>query len=87
MQRMIPHMQPLPPCSAGHRARHMHDRRGLHCGGGHFIECACRQSQRFDSFGQALGNWRQINGIDHAAHRPRVVVMRAAGNTEGRAAS
>jgi hypothetical protein len=83
MQRMIPHPQPLPRCADGHPARHMHDQRGRHCGGGHFIECACRHSQRFDSFDQALGNWRQVNGSVATPVRSRVLPLRAPGRAGG----
>lgn len=34
-QRQIPHAAPLPPCPAGHPARHIHDLRAAHAGGGH----------------------------------------------------
>lgn len=67
MQRMIPHLRPLPTCRAGHRARHIHDRRGPNAGGGHFVECACRQGARFPQFSAALADWCAINGHDAPA--------------------
>lgn len=72
MQRMISHPEPLPPCAAGHRARHMHDVRARHAGGGHLIECACRQTGKRDDYAQALHDWHRLNGLPlPAAQRPR----------------
>ena len=67
MQRMIPHPEPLPPCSAGHAARHIHDLRARHAGGGHLVECACRHTPRHDDYAQALDAWCAMNG--HAPPR------------------
>lgn len=68
MQRMISHARPLPPCRAGHTARHIHDQRAVRAGGGHFVECACRQGGRFAEYGVALADWCAING--HARPLP-----------------
>ena len=78
MQRMIPHADPLPACSAGHAARHMVDLRAAHAGGGHFIECACRKTVRHAAFDQALGDWRQANGITATPDRAQVIRLRTA---------
>lgn len=83
MHRMIPHDEPLPRCSNGHAARHIVDQRGPTRGGGHFIECACRHTQRFPEFDQALGNWRQVNGFTTTSTRPRVLPLRAVGRAGG----
>lgn len=79
MQRMISHADDLPRCAAGHRARHMHDLRGRHAGGGHFIECACRHTARRDSYEQALADWQAHNGYAAAPHRAQVLTLRAGG--------
>ncbi len=60
-QRHVPHSHPLPRCAAGHPARHIHDRRCPRAGGGHFIECQCRNTQRHPSFEDALVQWREDN--------------------------
>lgn len=79
MQRMISHNPPLPACANGHAARHMHDQRAAHAGGGHFIECACRQTQRHPSLDAALPEWQRLNGFVATPHRARVVDLRAGG--------
>ena len=68
MQRMISHARPLPKCRAGHTARHIHDRRCASAGGGHFVECACRQGGRFPQYEAALADWCAINGHAAPAH-------------------
>lgn len=62
MQRMIPTATPLPPCPAGHPARHMHDLRRASAGGGHFIECACRQTAKHPELADALAEWCRSGG-------------------------
>jgi|LNAP01.1.fsa_nt_gb hypothetical protein len=62
MQRMISTATPLPLCRAGHVARYMHDLRGLRAGGGHYIECACSQTNRHASFDDALAQWCASGG-------------------------
>lgn len=79
MQRMISHPQPLPPCAAGHSARHMHDQRAPRAGGGRFIECACSHTPRSDTFAQALAHWRQAHDHQVRPQRPRVIPLRAGG--------
>lgn len=83
MQKQISHPEGLPACAFGHAARHMTDLRAGRCGGGHFIECACRHTPRFPDFDQALVHWRTVNGLAPVAHRPRVIPMRAAGRAKG----
>lgn len=60
-QRQISHDFDLPTCTEGHAARHMLDQRGRSAGGGHFIECACRQTVRHDEFDPALTEWCRLN--------------------------
>ncbi len=63
MQVMISHDTPLPTCSAGHSARHMHDMRRIEAGGGHNIECKCSHTSRHADFDAALLEWRQTHGV------------------------
>lgn len=67
-QRQISHQVTLPTCINGHAARHMHDRRTASAGGGHLLECECRQTVKRASVGDALQEWLWIN----ATSRPRV---------------
>lgn len=60
-QRHISHSEGLPPCAAGHIARHIHDLRGIAAGGGHFVECRCRATSKHAEPAQALAEWRRIN--------------------------
>lgn len=60
-QRQVSHAEELPPCKAGHRARHMHDLRCLRAGGGHFVECACTHTRRYVDFEQALAEWKRLH--------------------------
>lgn len=66
-QRQIPHAAPLPPCPAGHPARHIHDLRAAHAGGGHFVECQCRHTGRHPDFAAALAEWIRMPGRAPAA--------------------
>ncbi|MGH8083899.1 MAG: hypothetical protein ACREPV_01305 [Lysobacter sp.] len=61
-QRQIRHPDPLPACSAGHVARHIHDARSREAGGGHLIECQCSNTRRHADFDDALQQWCQDNG-------------------------
>ena len=67
-QRQISHQVTLPTCINGHTARHMHDQRAASAGGGHLLECECRQTPKYVCVGDALQQWRQIN----ITRRPRV---------------
>lgn len=58
-QRQISHGGELPPCAEGHPARHIHALRAAHAGGGHFIECACRNTARHPDFESAAAAWCQ----------------------------
>ena len=69
-QRQINHESPLPPCKAGHMARHMLDGRRVESGGGHFVECACVRTQKHATFYEAITEWRRSNGI-RAPRHPR----------------
>lgn len=51
------HTGEIPSCSAGHTPRHIEDVRAAHAGGGHFIECQCRQTQRHPTFEAAVAEW------------------------------
>lgn len=63
MQCMISHENPLPGCSIGHPAGHMHDKRRLSAGGGHNIECKCSHTGRHESYDAALREWCQMQGV------------------------
>lgn len=67
-QRQISHQVTLPTCINGHTARHMHDQRAASAGGGHLLECECRQTAKHVCVGDALQQWRRIN----ITRRPRV---------------
>lgn len=72
-QREIRHPETLPECERGHRARHIHDLRGPNSGGGHFVECTCRQTLKFPAFDDALRDWRRMNGLTAERVAPRTV--------------
>lgn len=60
-QEHISHPEGLPNCAAGHRARHIHDKRCASAGGGHLVECACRATSKCENPDTALAEWRRIN--------------------------
>lgn len=60
-QKHISHPEGLPNCSAGHRARHIHDLRGPAAGGGHLVECACSSTKKHADADAALAAWRRMN--------------------------
>ena len=60
-QRQISHPEGLQSCKAGHSARHMHYRRALAAGGGHFIECRCGQTHKHAEPSTALAEWQRMN--------------------------
>lgn len=60
-QRQVAHQVALPPCAQGHAVRHIHDLRRPQAGGGHFLECECRQTAKHASIGDALAQWRRLN--------------------------
>ncbi|HFF5965459.1 TPA: hypothetical protein ACGCF6_000788 [Stenotrophomonas maltophilia] len=60
-QEHISHPEGLPNCAAGHRARHIHDKRCASAGGGHLVECACRATSKSQDPEKALAEWRRIN--------------------------
>lgn len=68
-QQHISHPEGLPDCAAGHRARHMVDMRGPAAGGGHFVECRCRATERHSDAIQALDQWRRINRPARSARK------------------
>lgn len=76
MQHLLAPM-PLLPCRNGHAARYILDKRGLHCGGGHFIECACRQTQRLAGFELARAAWDKVNGRRKPKAKPDAVAAMA----------
>jgi hypothetical protein len=69
-QKQISHPEGLPNCSAGHRARHIHDLRGPAAGGGHLVECACRATSKSQDPEKALAEWRRINRPARSARAP-----------------
>ncbi len=60
-QEQISHPEGLPNCAAGHRARHIHDKRCASAGGGHLVECACRSTSRHADPDTAIAAWRRLN--------------------------
>lgn len=60
-QEHISHPEGLPNCAAGHRARHIHDKRCASAGGGHLVECACRSTSKHADPGAAIAAWRRLN--------------------------
>ncbi|WP_350260079.1 hypothetical protein [Stenotrophomonas riyadhensis] len=60
-QEHISHPEGLPNCAAGHRARHIHDKRCASAGGGHLVECACRSTSKHADPDKAMAAWRRLN--------------------------
>lgn len=60
-QRQIPHQVTLPPCAAGHAARHVLDNRRQEAGGGHIIECTCRHTAKHPAIELAIDEWFRVN--------------------------
>ncbi|HIE1098293.1 hypothetical protein [Stenotrophomonas maltophilia] len=77
-QEHISHPEGLPNCAAGHRARHIHDKRCAAAGGGHLVECACRSTSKHAEPDAAIAAWRRLNRPTRSA-RP-ASVPEVAGN-------
>ncbi|MEN5419036.1 hypothetical protein ABE543_07030 [Stenotrophomonas sp. TWI169] len=75
-QEHISHPEGLPYCAAGHRARHIHDKRCASAGGGHLIECACRSTSKHADPDAAIAAWRRLNRPARSA-RPAAVAAGA----------
>ncbi|EMR0463412.1 hypothetical protein [Stenotrophomonas maltophilia] len=60
-QEHISHPEGLPNCAAGHRARHIHDKRCASAGGGHLVECACRSTSKHADPDKAIEAWVRLN--------------------------
>ncbi|MBH1802650.1 hypothetical protein I5T93_06765 [Stenotrophomonas maltophilia] len=60
-QEHISHPEGLPNCAAGHRARHIYDKRCAAAGGGHLVECACRSTSKHADPDKAIAAWRRLN--------------------------
>lgn len=60
-QCQIDRPEGLPPCAAGHSARHIHDGRSASAGGGHFVECRCTKTAKHADPDAALASWRLLN--------------------------
>lgn len=60
-QEHISHPEGLPNCAAGHRARHIHDKRCASAGGGHLIECARRSTSKHVAPDAAIAAWCRLN--------------------------
>ncbi|MCU1160365.1 hypothetical protein JAK41_19615 [Stenotrophomonas maltophilia] len=71
-QEHISHPEGLPNCAAGHRARHIHDKRCASAGGGHLVECACRSTSKHADPDAAIAAWRRLNRPARSA-RPTAV--------------
>ncbi|MDT3447873.1 hypothetical protein ROW33_04190 [Stenotrophomonas maltophilia] len=74
-QEHISHPEGLPNCAAGHRARHIHDKRCASAGGGHLVECACRSTSKHADPDKAIEAWRRLN---RPARSTRPAVMPSA---------
>ncbi|MCO7500579.1 hypothetical protein NJG17_11770 [Stenotrophomonas maltophilia] len=69
-QEHISHPEGLPNCAAGHRARHIHDKRCASAGGGHLVECACRSTSKHADPDKAIAAWRRLNRTARSARAP-----------------
>ncbi|UXB33906.1 hypothetical protein K7564_08880 [Stenotrophomonas maltophilia] len=69
-QEHISHPEGLPNCAAGHRARHIHDKRCASAGGGHLVECACRSTSKHADPDAAIAAWRRLNRPPRSARAP-----------------
>ncbi len=69
-QEHISHPEGLPNCAAGHRARHIHDKRCASAGGGHLVECACRSTSKHPDPAKAIEAWRRLNQPARGARAP-----------------
>ncbi|MEA1827251.1 hypothetical protein, partial [Stenotrophomonas maltophilia] len=58
--------------AAGHRARHIHDKRCASAGGGHLVECTCRSTSKHADPDVAIAAWRRLNRPARSA-RPAAV--------------
>ncbi|UQA21542.1 hypothetical protein [Stenotrophomonas sp. NY11291] len=68
-QEHISHPEGLPNCAAGHRARHIHDKRCASAGGGHLVECACRSTSKHADPDAAIAAWRRLNRPARSARK------------------
>ncbi|CAM0125337.1 hypothetical protein SMJ63A_70131 [Stenotrophomonas geniculata] len=68
-QEHISHPEGLQNCAAGHRARHIHDKRSASAGGGHLVECACRSTSKHANPDAAIAAWHRLNRPARAPHR------------------
>ncbi|WP_242899126.1 hypothetical protein [Stenotrophomonas maltophilia] len=73
-QEHISHPEGVPNCAAGHRARHIHDKRCASAGGGHLVECACRATSKSQDPEKALAEWRRINRPARSARKAEPVL-------------
>ncbi|AEM51096.1 hypothetical protein [Stenotrophomonas maltophilia] len=71
-QEHISHPEGLPNCAAGHRARHIHDKRCASAGGGHLVECACRSTSKHADPDKAIAAWRRLNRPARGSRAPAV---------------
>ncbi|PZT41892.1 hypothetical protein A7X92_03715 [Stenotrophomonas maltophilia] len=69
-QEHISHPEGLPNCAAGHRARHIHDKRCASAGGGHLVECACRSTSKHADPDKAIAAWRRLNRAARCTRAP-----------------
>ncbi|MGG6341599.1 hypothetical protein ACQ5SB_21050 [Stenotrophomonas geniculata] len=68
-QEHISHPEGLPNCAAGHRARHIHDKRCASAGGGHLVDCACRSTSKHAEPDAAIAAWRRLNSPARSARK------------------
>ncbi len=71
----ISHPEGVPNCAAGHRARHIHDKRCASAGGGHLVECACRSTGKHADPGKAIEAWRRLNRPARSARAQALPVV------------
>ncbi|WP_414490763.1 hypothetical protein [Stenotrophomonas maltophilia] len=79
-QEHISHPEGLPNCAAGHRARHIHDKRCASAGGGHLVECACRSTSKHADPDAAITAWRRLNRPARSARPAGAAAAAAADN-------
>lgn len=71
-QEHISHPEGLPPCAAGHGARHIVDKRRASAGGGHFVECRCTSTTKHPDAASALASWLRMNRPARSARKVSV---------------
>ncbi len=81
-QIQISEVGALPPCAAGHSARHIRDLRGLAAGGGHLVECRCRATSKHGQPDAALAEWRRNNWAPRSVRKVLPAIVAPADNPD-----